>query len=172
MERARIGISACLMGECVRYDGGHKLDRHLTEILGPHFEFVPVCPEVECGLPVPRAPMHLTGDAGAPRLIVRDTGEDHTERLLDWANRRAAELHAAGLRGFIFRSRSPSCGLHDVRLHDANGAPVDAGAGLWARIFTRTFPDLPVEEDECLRDPARREAFLSRVMSTKRSARA
>ena len=103
----RIGISSCLLGNPVRFDGGHKRDRYITDTLGMYFDFVPVCPEVECGLPVPRESMRLVGDPASPRLIAGKSGADHTERMLDWARKRVERLAGDGLCGFIFKSKSP-----------------------------------------------------------------
>jgi uncharacterized protein YbbK (DUF523 family) len=153
--KPRVGISACLLGREVRYDGGHKLDRFLRDALGALVEFVPVCPEVECGLPVPREAMGLEGDPAAPRLVTRETRVDHTARMLRWAGRRVNALARRDLRGFVFKARSPSCGP---------GHGDARGAGLFARAFMDRFPLLPVEDEERLRDPAVREAFLARLL--------
>src|SRR5512143_1734368 len=104
----KLGISSCLLGENVRYDGGHKLDHYLRDTLGQFVEWVPVCPEVECGLPVPREAMRLVGDPDAPRLVTRKTGIDHTERMTKWAGRKLAQLERQNLCGFVFKARSPS----------------------------------------------------------------
>ena len=160
--RPRVGISACLLGERVRYDGAHKLDACLRDLLGPFVEWVPVCPEVECGLGVPREAMRLVGDPRSPRLVTRKTGIDHTERMKAWAERRLAELEKLGLDGFVFKARSPSCGLR-VEVVDSSGVAAGFAPGLFARAFLERFPLLPVEEDERLRDPVVREEFLSRV---------
>ena len=103
-DKIRLGISSCLLGERVRYDGGHKHDAYLTDTLGPCVEWVPVCPEVECGLPVPREAMRLEGDPASPRLVVIRTRVDHTERMRAWAQRRVEELAAEGLSGFVFKA--------------------------------------------------------------------
>lgn len=108
MNKIRLGISTCLLGEPVRYDGGHKLDRFLTETLGRYVEYVPVCPEVECGLPVPRESMRLEGDPDSPRLVTSRTGQDMTDRLIRWARKRVIELEKNDLHGFIFKSNSPA----------------------------------------------------------------
>ena len=106
MERKiKLGISTCLLGENVRFDGGHKLDRFLTDTLGQYVEYVPVCPEVECGLPVPRESMHLEGDPDSPRLVTSRTKQDMTEKMVNWARRRVDELEKEGLMGFIFEER-------------------------------------------------------------------
>jgi len=107
-EKIRIGISACLLGEKVRYDGGHKWDRFITGTLGKYVDLVPVCPEVECGLGIPREAMRLAGDPHSPRLVTVRSGIDHTERMLTWARKRVAKLAKEELCGFIFKSDSPS----------------------------------------------------------------
>jgi uncharacterized protein YbbK (DUF523 family) len=142
--RIRLGVSACLLGQHVRYDGGHKLDRFLTETLEQSVEFVPVCPEVECGLPVPRETMHLVGDSAAPRLVTTQTSLDHTEQMLAWARKRVAELAAEGIDGFILKARSPSCGIADAEVCPASGAPAVPGDGLFTRILRERCPDLPL----------------------------
>ena len=114
MEKIKLGISTCLLGENVRYDGGHKLDRFLTDTLGQYVEYVPVCPEVECGLSIPRESMHLEGDPESPRLVTSRTKQDMTGRMVGWANTRVVELEKEGLCGFIFKSDSPSSGMERV----------------------------------------------------------
>jgi uncharacterized protein YbbK (DUF523 family) len=168
VERYKIGISACLLGRNVRYDGGHRYDDELIEALNPCCEWVPVCPEVEYGLPVPREAMRLTGDPAAPRLVVIATGIDHTEGMLAWAAGRLVTLRKDGLCGFIFKSRSPSSGMAGVKVYDREGNVVGTSAGLFAATLMRAFPDLPVEEDELLRDRNAREAFLARVRAYRR----
>ena len=122
----RLGISSCLLGEKVRYDGGHKLDPFLKDTLGVYVEYVPVCPEEECGLGTPREPMKLVGDPSSPRLVTRNTGIDVTERILEWAGKRTGELENEDLSGFIFKSRSPSCGVGKT------GFETDGGRSLMA----------------------------------------
>ncbi len=166
-ERPRLGISACLLGQAVRYDGGHKLDRLLTDIFSQFVEWVPVCPEVEFGLPVPREPVHLVGDPGKPRLVTVCTGRDLTGQMRDFVRRRVGELGEEGLCGFIFKSRSPSCGMTCVEVQDESGAAREAGVGLFARAFMERFPRLPVEDEVCLHDPRLREDFVERVLCLK-----
>ena len=168
MEKIRLGISTCLLGENVRYDGGHKLDRFLTETLGQYVDYVPVCPEVECGLPVPRESMHLEGDTDAPRLVTSRTKQDMTERMVQWAQRRVGELEKESLMGFIFKSDSPSSGMERVRVYSEKGMPVKKGVGVFARAFMDHFPLLPVEEEGRLHDPRLRESFIERIFAFKR----
>src|SRR5713226_2492461 len=140
----RIGISRCLLGDNVRYDGGHKLDSVLIEILGRYAEWVPVCPEVEVGLGTPREPMHLVGDPQAPRLITITTGIDHTDSMNRFARQRVRELEAMDLSGYIFKSDSPSCGIQEVPLFSTEGIETPDGIGLFARAFMEHFPLIPV----------------------------
>jgi uncharacterized protein YbbK (DUF523 family) len=168
MEKIRMGISSCLLGENVRYDGGHRHDRYLTHTLGRYFEYVPVCPEVECGLPVPREAMRLVGDPAHPRLVTRTTHIDHSQRLLAWAGKRIAELRSAGLCGYIFKAKSPSSGLYHVKVYADDGTVAGYTPGLWAQAFAAAFPALPLEEDGRLNDPDLRENFVERVFAFKR----
>jgi uncharacterized protein YbgA (DUF1722 family)/uncharacterized protein YbbK (DUF523 family) len=162
--RIRIGISSCLLGVEVRYDGGHKEDRYITGTLGRHFEWVAVCPEFEAGLGVPREAMRLEGGAAAPRLLTIRTRIDHTRAMETFARRRVRELAALDLDGFIFKQDSPSCGMERVRVYGGGGGmPVGRGAGLFARAFIERFPLVPVEEEGRLGDPSLRENFIERV---------
>lgn len=163
MLKIKLGISSCLLGEKVRYDGGHRWERFITDTLGPYLEFVPVCPEVECGLGTPREPMRLVGRADAPRLLTVRTGQDHTPRLLTWARRRVEELAQEDLCGFIFKAKSPSCGPARVKVYNDQGAAAGTGAGLFVRVFMGRFPLLPVEDEGRLHGPEIRENFLERL---------
>jgi uncharacterized protein YbgA (DUF1722 family)/uncharacterized protein YbbK (DUF523 family) len=168
IEKIRLGISTCLLGENVRYDGGHKLDRFLTDTLGQYVDYVPVCPEVECGLPIPREAMHLEGNPHSPRLVTIHTKQDMTERMVTWADKRVVELEKEGLCGFIFKSDSPSSGMERVRVYNKEGIPVKKGVGIFARIFMDYFPLLPVEDEGRLHDPELRENFIERIFALKR----
>ncbi len=161
--RFKIGVSSCLLGEPVRYDGGHKHDHYITDVLGRYMEFVPVCPEVEMGLPVPREAMRLEGDAAHPRLMTIKTRVDHTAEMQRWAAGKLDELGGERLCGFIFKSRSPSSGMARVKLYDDNAVPRNAGVGIWAAEFMRRFPLLPVEEEGRLNDPVLRENFIDSI---------
>lgn len=165
----KIGISACLLGEPVRYDGGHKLDHFLVETLGRFVSFVPVCPESECGLGVPREAMRLTGDPASPRLVTIHTGRDLTALMESWTTRRVTELATEDLCGFIFKSRSPSSGMERVKVYlDSGGPPVKTGVGFFAKEFMARFPRLPVEDEGRLHDPILRENFITRIFVLKR----
>lgn len=167
-DKIRLGVSACLLGEKVRYDGGHKLDRYLTETLGACVEWVAVCPEVECGLPIPRESLRLVGDPASPRLVTTRTREDMTERMIQWARKRVRELEKERLCGFVFKANSPSSGMERVRVYDSNGVPRKVGTGVFARVFMEHFPTLPVEEEGRLHDPALKENFIERIFVYKR----
>ncbi len=167
-EKIKIGVSTCLMGENVRFDGGHQRDRYITDTLSRYLTFVPVCPEVECGLPVPREAMRLVGDIDAPRLVTIRSKEDHTDRMLSWARKRLRALEPEDLCGFIFKGGSPSSGMERVKVYDANGVPAKKGRGLFARAFMEHFPRIPVEEDGRLHDPKIRENFIERIFALKR----
>jgi uncharacterized protein YbgA (DUF1722 family)/uncharacterized protein YbbK (DUF523 family) len=161
--KIRIGISSCLLGENVRYDGGHKRDRYLTDILGQYVEWVPVCPEVEYGLPIPREAMRLTGNPDAPRLVTRKSSVDHTEGMLKWAEKRLTTLEKEGLCGFIFKSRSPSSGYKGVKVYSSSGMPSMKGRGIFGGAFLRNFPLVPVEDEGRLHDAQLRENFIERI---------
>lgn len=158
-----IGVSSCLLGNEVRYDGGHKHDRYITETLGRYLSFVPVCPEVECGLPIPREAMRLVGEVDRPRLVTNKTGVDHTDRMLTWARKKVAELEKENLCGFIFKNRSPSSGMERVKVYDGNNVPRAVGVGIFARAFKDHFPLLPTEEEGRLHDPLLRENFIEQI---------
>lgn len=164
-EKIRLGISSCLLGNRVRYDGQHKLDHFLVDVLGQYVEWVPVCPEVECGLPVPREAMRLVGDPEHPRLVTIKTRTDHTDRMLQWASRRARELDREDLCGFVFKSRSPSSGMKSVKVYNDDGMPSQTGVGLFAKAFMDRFPLLPVEDEGRLNDALLRENFIERIFA-------
>ena len=161
----RIGISQCLLGDNVRYDGGHKRDGLLLEALGRHVEWVPVCPEVELGLGTPREPMRLMGDPQAPRLITITTGVDHTDAMNRFARQRVRELAGLDLSGYVFKADSPSCGVARVSLLNAQDIETQDGVGLFARAFMEHFPGIPVEEEGRLHDPQAVKLFLDRVLA-------
>jgi uncharacterized protein YbbK (DUF523 family) len=147
MPPVRLLASACLLGGNVRYDGGNRLEPALAEAAVRGVEWVPVCPEVECGLPVPRPPMRLSGDPASPRLVETEGGADHTARMEAFVARKLRELEEGGLSGYVCKSGSPSCGLEGVVVFDAaTGEPAGTGAGLFTRAFRARFPAVPVAE--------------------------
>ncbi|MFP4128227.1 MAG: YbgA family protein [Desulfonatronovibrio sp.] len=159
----KIGISTCLLGENVRYDGGHKLNRYLRDELGKYVNYIPVCPETESGLPVPREAMRLVGDPENPRLVTIQSGVDHTGRLEEWGRQKLEELDKENLCGFIFKAKSPSSGMERVKVYNDKGHPVPRGRGVFAGMFMDKFPLVPVEEDGRLNDPGLRENFITRI---------
>jgi uncharacterized protein YbgA (DUF1722 family)/uncharacterized protein YbbK (DUF523 family) len=162
-----IVVSSCLLGEHVRYDGGHKHDRYITDTLGRWFRFLPVCPEVGCGLPIPREAMRLEGDPANPRLMTGRSRIDLTERMLAFCTAKVKDLEGEDLCGFIFKKDSPSSGLFRVKVYN-NGAAAKSGSGLFAAAVARHFPLLPLEEEGRLNDPCLRENFIERVFSYRR----
>lgn len=166
--RIKLGISTCLLGQPVRFDGGHKFDHFLVHTLGRYVEYVPVCPEIECGFSVPREPMRLEGNPQNPRLVTIKTHIDHTDRMIRFARQRVRELEKEDLCGFIFKRGSPSSGMERVKVYDANGVPSKVGVGIFARIFMEHFPLLPVEDEGRLNDPELRENFIERIFALKR----
>lgn len=164
----RLGISRCLLGDEVRFDGGHKRDHFLTDTFGRYVEWVPVCPEVEAGLGTPREAMRLIGDPRRPRLVTIRSGIDHTGALETMTERRVEELRALDLSGYVFKKDSPSCGVERVRLYNEHGMPSRNGVGIFARAFIERFPLIPVEEEGRLCDPPLRENFIERVFCYRR----
>jgi uncharacterized protein YbgA (DUF1722 family)/uncharacterized protein YbbK (DUF523 family) len=168
MEKIKLGISSCLLGENVRYDGEHKLDHFLRDTWGEYVEYVSVCPEVESGLGIPREAMHLEGDLYSPRLITTRTRQDMTQRMVNWSRKRVTQLEKEALYGFIFKSDSPSSGMERVKVYNEKGMPVKKGVGIFAKIFMEHFPLLPVEDEGRLHDPVLRENFIERIFALRR----
>jgi uncharacterized protein YbgA (DUF1722 family)/uncharacterized protein YbbK (DUF523 family) len=170
-DRPRIGISACLLGDPVRFDAGHKRDGFLVETVGPHVEWIRVCPEVEAGFGTPRDPMRLVAGASRTgdgvRLIVIRTGEDVTTTLRHYSIARADELAGANLSGYVLKKGSPSCGMERVRVY-RGGVAQRTGRGLFADALIARLPNLPVEEEGRLSDPRLRENFIERVFAYRR----
>jgi uncharacterized protein YbgA (DUF1722 family)/uncharacterized protein YbbK (DUF523 family) len=161
----RVGISACLLGEEVRYDGGHKRDSFVTGVLSRFVEFVPVCPEVEAGFATPREAMHLRRANGEIRLVTVTTGRDVTEPMERLVRRRVPALEADHLSGYVLKKSSPSCGMERVKVYEQNGTTASVGRGLFADALIRRFPLLPVEEEGRLNDAELRENFIERVFA-------
>jgi uncharacterized protein YbgA (DUF1722 family)/uncharacterized protein YbbK (DUF523 family) len=165
LHKPKLGVSACLLGAEVRFNGGHKESHLCTRALTEYFEFVPACPEVAIGMGIPREPIRLVGDAEHPQALGSVNRElNVTQALADYGVQMAAEL--GDISGYIFMQKSPSCGLERVKVYRENGAPVDGGGrGIYAQAFCARHPDLPVEEDGRLNDPVLRENFITRVFA-------
>jgi uncharacterized protein YbgA (DUF1722 family)/uncharacterized protein YbbK (DUF523 family) len=161
----RVGISSCLLGEAVRFDGGHKRDPFLTETFGVFVEWVPVCPEVECGFGTPREAMRLVRVDNDVRLLTVRTAVDLTDRMAAYTRRRVAQLDAEDLCGYVLKKDSPSCGLERVKIYGTGGVPEKSGRGIFARGLVERYPSLPVEEEGRLSDPRLRENFVERVFA-------
>jgi uncharacterized protein YbgA (DUF1722 family)/uncharacterized protein YbbK (DUF523 family) len=161
----RIGISSCLLGEQVRYDGGHKRDNFLVNVFGSYVEWVPVCPEVEIGLGVPRETIRLERKSGLVHLVAPKTQTDHTKTMRTWARSRLKELAREDLSGYVLKSKSPSCGMERVPIYGSKGMPEKKGRGLFAEELIERFGNLPVEEEGRLNDPVLRENFIERVFA-------
>ena len=173
LPRLKIGVSACLLGQEVRFDGQHKRDAFLVDELGPFVDFVPICPEVEVGMPIPRETLRLVrpGSAGgALALVAPRSGADWTDRMNAYAESRVARLASEDLCGYVFKKDSPSCGVWRVKVYrpGESGAPERDGAGLFAARLRAAYPQLPVEEEGRLRDPALRENFITRLFAYQR----
>jgi uncharacterized protein YbbK (DUF523 family) len=175
--KPRVGISRCLLGDDVRYDGTHKRSRAVI-VLGEHVEWVPVCPEVEVGMGVPREPIqlvaHREGVASAServRLRGVHTANDWTERMDQWANDQVAALAAEGINGFVLKARSPSCGPAGVLVHHPDRDATPTGRGLFAEALASAIPGLPMIDEESLEDRAARADFIQRVQDFSDSAR-
>ena len=167
MTALRLGISACLLGEQVRFDGGHKRDRFLTDELGKHVEWVPVCPEVEVGMGTPRETLHLVRDGRTLGMITTRTAIDYTDRMNQWGRSRVEALAREDLDGYVFKKDSPSCGVWRVKVSSPHGR-MREGRGLFAAVVIERFPLLPVEEEGRLTDPRLRENFVERIFAFRR----
>lgn len=161
----RVGLSSCLLGEMVRFDGGHKKDRYLADILGTYFEWVMVCPEVEVGMGVPRESVRLSGSPESPRMVGTKSQTDWTDRMVRFSEERVRQLEELQLCGYILKSDSPSCGMERVRVYATNGMPARNGRGLFAAAFMEHFPLIPVEEEGRLNDAKLRDNFIVRVFA-------
>jgi len=165
----RIGVSACLIGEKVRYDGDHRRNSYVADILAEHFELVPVCPESELGMGVPRETVDLVGDVISPQMIGTHTRKDWTQSMNMWARQRISELAPLDLCGFVMKKGSPSCGVFRVPVIQENGEPLLEGRGLFAAAFMESNPDVPVEDELRLEDIAVQEKFLMNVYALHRA---
>ncbi len=166
--KPKLGISACLLGQQVRFDGAHKRDHFLTDTFGRFVEWVPVCPELEVGMGVPRESVRLVGSPADPKLIAERSGRDWTPAMKRYTLNRVKELKSLDLSGYIFKKNSPSCGMERVRVYNPKGMPTKDGRGLFAAGFMEQLPLMPVEEEGRLIDPSLRENFIERVFSYRR----
>lgn len=163
-QRLRLGISACLVGQRVRYDGGHKLDAFLNEVLGRYVEWVAICPEIEIGMGTPREPVRLEKQGLGVRMVGLESRKDWTDRMQEFSRTTARSLDEQRLSGFVFKSRSPSCGLEGVSVVGSRRS----GQGLFASAITSHLPLLPIEEESGLADASRREGFIERIFAYRR----
>lgn len=168
MQPLRLGVSSCLLGRKVRYDGGHKRDVFVVDALGPYVEWVAICPELESGLGVPRESMRLVQEDGRLRLVTVKTGRDHTETVTRWSDRRVREIARLELHGFVLKKDSPTCGLERVKVYARGSMAQKSGQGLFAAALTAALPDLPIEEEGRLNDPRIRENFIERLFAYQR----
>lgn len=160
-----VGISACLLGEAVRFDGGHKRDRFLTDTFGQYVQWVPVCPEFEAGLGVPREPIRLEHNGQDTRLVTTRTKADLTAKMRRYAKQRVKQLFEQPLNGFILKKDSPSCGMMRVKVYQPKGPAVREGVGVFAEALLHAYPHLPIEEEGRLCDPRLRENWVTRVFA-------
>ena len=168
-DKIRIGVSSCLVGEKVRWNGDHKQDKYVRQVLSKYFEYTPVCPEMEVGMGVPRETVALYGDVEKPKMISKKTQTDWTGPMQKYIKNRIDSLNSDDLCGYIFKSKSPSCGLGRVPLYSEFGSnKVKHGPGMFAKAFINSFPLVPTEDEGRLNDPRIRENFIVRVFSFKR----
>jgi uncharacterized protein YbgA (DUF1722 family)/uncharacterized protein YbbK (DUF523 family) len=151
----------------VRWDAGHKRDAFLVDALGPFVEWVPVCPELEIGLGVPREPIHLERRAGEVRLVAR-TGADLSARMEAYARRRVHELERLELSGYVLKKGSPSCGFERVPVRNEKGMPEKTGRGAFAAVLVSSSPALPIEDEGRLCDARLRDNWIERVFAYRR----
>ena len=166
----RVGISACLLGEEVRYDGGHKRAQFLIDAFGDSVEWISVCPEVEAGFGTPREPVQLALAEKTIRLVTVTTRRDLTASMDEFIRRRLPELRLKRLSGYVLKAHSPSCGVGGVNVFDREGVVVESGRGLFADALMRQFPQLPIEDEGRLADPRLLEEFVTRVRAYRRQS--
>ena len=166
--KIKVGVSSCLLGEKVRWDGNHKQDRTVKDGLGRLFEWVPTCPEVEIGMGIPRETVQLTGNSETPRMVGNTTGTDWTQRMNRYSRKRSTELAKMDVCGYIFKSKSPSCGITRIPVTSKNGKTIRYGRGLFAEAFIRRCALVPVEDEGRLHDARIRENFITRVYAYNR----
>jgi uncharacterized protein YbbK (DUF523 family) len=159
--KLKIGVSSCLLGERVRFDGAHKYNQIVADFLDHRFEGVPVCPEVELGMGIPREPVHLVAGK-VLRMVGNESGKDWTDAMVGFTSKKLMDLTEQGLSGFIFKSRSPSCATGGIPVSSETGQ-VEQSAGLFAQAFMKHFPLTPVIDEDALQDEKTREIFIARV---------
>jgi len=164
----RLGVSSCLLGNAVRYDGGHKRDRFMTDLLAKFVEWVPVCPEVEVGMGTPRPALRLVGVGGDVRMREIASGRDHTRAMQRYAAGRVRALRGLELCGYVLKKDSPSCGMVRVKVYGEGRMPSRDGRGLFAAALLESHPNLPVEDEGRLNDAQLRENFIERVFAYRR----
>ena len=163
-EKPAIGVSACLLGDDVRYNGENKKSPQIINTLGKHLRLIAVCPEVECGLSVPREPMQLTGDIECPRLMTINTSVDYTEKLMRWSKDKLKGLEEEPICGFILKCRSPSCALRDAKLYPSDRGSAIKSPGIFAGALIKHFPLIPISDEEDLADEGRLKQFVAQAM--------
>ncbi|UPQ90203.1 YbgA family protein [Vibrio sinaloensis] len=164
-QQIKIGISSCVLGEKVRFDSGHKISKFVTKELAPYFEFVPVCPEVGSGMPVPRPTIRLISDQERIALVeTKDSTKDHTDTMINYSKNKVAQLESEKLCGYIVCAKSPTCGMERVKVYSKNNSEA-IGVGLYTNELMKAMPWLPVEEDGRLNDPVLKENFITRIYS-------
>lgn len=166
--KIKLGVSACILGEEVRWNGGHKRARFVTDEVAKVADFVAVCPEAELGMGIPREPVRLERKEDRVRLVGSTSGDDHTDAMREWCREKARDMAQRGLSGFILKSNSPSCGVLRVKVYGRGGSPAKVGQGLFTEALRAAAPELPLEEDGRLNDPAIRESFFRRVYGFER----
>jgi uncharacterized protein YbgA (DUF1722 family)/uncharacterized protein YbbK (DUF523 family) len=166
----RIGVSSCLLGAKVRFDGGHKKDDFLVNTFGAWVEWVPVCPEVEVGMGTPRESVRLVREGDDIRMVAPKSGSDWTEAMRAYSAQRLGKLVAAELSGYVLKKDSPSCGMERVKVY-GDGMPTKSGRGVFAEALLARFPNLPVEEEGRLCDPRLCDNFVERVFAYHRLRR-
>lgn len=166
-QQIKIGISSCVLGERVRFDSGHKISKFVTKELTPYFEFVPVCPEVGSGMPVPRPTIRLMSNEDRIALVeTKDPTKEHTQAVVDYSKSKVIELERKQLCGYIVCAKSPTCGMERVKVYKKNSAE-NVGVGLYTNELMKAMPWLPVEEDGRLNDPVLKENFITRIYTLK-----
>lgn len=165
MNKPKLAVSRCLLGEKVRFDGGHKKFGFLISTLSNYFELVPFCPEVEIGLPIPRDSLRIVESDGEEKLINNKTGEDSTSKMLEYAEKKSVELVNQDIVGVIFTAKSPSCGLFRVKTYGEDRQPRKLSSGIFAKTFHKNFPLVPAEEDGRLNDSSLKENFIERIFA-------